>query len=164
MSNLNLSINEHIGHQVEGTAEWRRMKAEQFPDDDRNLKAAEELERLAQEIGELEGSEIHRQIDRLVDQAGDLDDPIDYVRLNEDVSANLRSIGFHGSYENGAALLEWYRAALEELVRERIDDDDSDVPAPDLHKEIENDPAVRAAKQQYEEARVKAYATARKLL
>ena len=29
----NLSINEIVGYQVESTAEWRRQKAEQFPDD-----------------------------------------------------------------------------------------------------------------------------------
>ena len=44
------------------TAEWRRRKAEEFPEDTRNLKAAEELERLAAEIETLEHSEIHQQI------------------------------------------------------------------------------------------------------
>ena len=41
---------------------WRRRKAEEFPEDTRNLKAAEELERLAAEIETLEHSEIHQQI------------------------------------------------------------------------------------------------------
>jgi hypothetical protein len=45
-------LNQMIGFQVEGTAEWRRQKARQFPDDTRNLKAAEELECLAAEIDE----------------------------------------------------------------------------------------------------------------
>jgi len=51
-----------IGYNVQGTAEWRRRKAEEFPEDTRNLKAAEELERLAAEIETLEHSEIHQQI------------------------------------------------------------------------------------------------------
>jgi hypothetical protein len=57
-----LDLNLRIGYQVQSTAEWRREKALQFPDDMRNLRAAEELERLAVEIEALEGSDIHRQI------------------------------------------------------------------------------------------------------
>jgi hypothetical protein len=40
-------LNEKIGYQVQNTAEWRREKAEPFPDDKRNLEAAKELDRLA---------------------------------------------------------------------------------------------------------------------
>ena len=35
-----------IGYQVEATADWRRRQAEYFPHDDRNARAAKELERL----------------------------------------------------------------------------------------------------------------------
>jgi hypothetical protein len=56
-------LNELIGYNVQGTAEWRLRKAEQFPDDTRNIRAAEELERLAREINGLNGSEVERQID-----------------------------------------------------------------------------------------------------
>ena len=38
-----------IGYQVEATADWRRRQAEYFPHDDRNARAAKELERLAVE-------------------------------------------------------------------------------------------------------------------
>ena len=48
MSECGLSINEIIGGNIEGTAEWRRRKAEEFPDDRRNLQAAEELDKLDQ--------------------------------------------------------------------------------------------------------------------
>jgi len=47
-------------------------------------------------------------------------------------------------------LLEWYRDLLQEKL--------------DLDEQIENDPAVKAAKQAYDEARAKAYAEARKKL
>ena len=40
-----------IGGNLEYTADWRRRKAEEFPEDTRNVEAAEELERLAAEIG-----------------------------------------------------------------------------------------------------------------
>jgi hypothetical protein len=161
-----LSINEIVGFHVESTAEWRRQKAQQFPDDSRNLRAADELERLAGEISALEGTEIHRQIDKLFDLAHQAEADSDLCcDLNESVSAELRSIGFHGSYGgSGAAFLEWYRDNLEALLREHINDDDSTVAAPDLKEQIENDPAVKAAKQRYEEARAKAYEKARKLL
>jgi hypothetical protein len=86
-----------------------------------------------------------------------------YERLNEDVSAELRSIGFHGSY-SGLEFLEWYRDNFESLLRDHINNDDSSIEAPDLDEQIEDDPAVKAAKQAYEEARAKAYVEARKRL
>ena len=45
---------EDIGYRAESTANWRRSKAAQFPQDTRNLQAAEELERLARQIEALE--------------------------------------------------------------------------------------------------------------
>jgi hypothetical protein len=158
---FNLGINEIVGFQVESTAEWRRLKAKQFPDDTRNLEAAEQLDRLAAEITSLDGSEIHRQIDQLYDLAYKTDDFSFSESLNESVSEELRSIGFHGTH-TGASFLEWYRRNLEALLREQIDGDDSGIKSPHLDEQIENDPAVRAAKQQYEEARAREYAEARK--
>jgi hypothetical protein len=158
----NLGINEIVGFQVERTAEWRRDKAKQFPDDTRNLKAAEELERLTQEISDLEGSEIHQQIVALNTLASDNDSRV-FEDLNQSVSAELRAVGFHTNY-SGKEFLEWYRGNLEDLLRDHINADDSTIAASDLDEEVENDPAVKAAKQQYEEARAKAYAKARKLL
>ena len=75
-------LNEKIGYQVQGTADWRRQKAEQFPDDERNLEAAEELDRLAAEIDALEDSEIHRQINEAWENIDRLpeDGPSNWVR------------------------------------------------------------------------------------
>jgi hypothetical protein len=158
----NLSIDELIGFQVQSTADWRREKANQFPDDIRNLKAAEELDTLAAEIGSLEGSEIHRQIADLTGRLyGGDDNSMDFVeRLNEDVSAALRSVGFHDSY-NGVEFLQWYRELLEEALYDRLD---YVVAVPNLAEQVENDPAVKAARQAYDEAYAKAYAEARKKL
>ena len=63
-----------IGNDMQGTAEWRRRKAEEFPADTRNLNAAEELERLAAEIEKLEGSEIHQQICDVQERINRIDD------------------------------------------------------------------------------------------
>ena len=111
-------LNELFGDEVRGTAEWRRQKAEQFPDDARNLVAAEELERLAAQINRLEGSEIHAQISEAEDCIIKLCEAnkdalhLDWSDISEAVSAELRSIGFHGTYRDGAKLLEWYRDLL----------------------------------------------------
>ena len=50
-----------IGYQLEATGDWRRRQAEYFPHDDRYARAAKELERLAAEVDQLEGSSVHEQ-------------------------------------------------------------------------------------------------------
>jgi hypothetical protein len=152
-------LNTIIGYQVQGTAEWRRRKAEEFPTDPRNLKAAEELERLADEIGQFEGSAIHQQIRQAIDGLNNLD-----YNWNDGVEAEadeLRSIGFHSGYDTGLQFLEWFRDLLWKRLQDQVD---SAVPTPDLDEQVANDPAVKAAKQAYDEAYAKAYAEARKIL
>lgn len=156
-------LNIMIGYQVESTAEWRRVKAEQFPDDRRNVDAADELEKLAAQIDRIgEAEPIHQQIAKLhetLDAADSCDDAL--LEISESVSEELRSIGFHSGYATGLEFLEWYRDLLQEHLDEILDEA---VPVPDLDEQVENDPAVKAAKQAYEDARVKAYAEARKKL
>jgi hypothetical protein len=153
---------EDIGYQVSETAEWRRLKAAQFPEDTRNLQAAQALDRLARQIEELEKSEIHSQIDEANDSlamACEATDNYDvWADINEDVSGELRSIGFH-SDNDAVHFLEWYR----DLLREKLQDVlDKAVPVPDLHEQVANDPSVKAAKQAYESVYAKALAEARK--
>jgi hypothetical protein len=162
MSECGLSINEIIGFNIEGTAEWRRRKAEEFPDDRRNLEAAEELDRLAEEVEQLDGSDIHQRILKLFDLAEPYYATIG-EHLGEEVSSALRSVGFHGGF-TGAELLEWYHETLERAVREAIDDDSGGIDAPELEAQVADDPAVKAAKRAYDEAHAKAYAEARKRL
>ena len=45
-----VGIEELIVFDVEGTADWRRQKAEEFQNDHRNTDAAEILDRLAVEL------------------------------------------------------------------------------------------------------------------
>jgi len=159
-------LNMEIGYQVGSTAEWRRRKAEEFPDDRRNLVAAEELERLAAEIDRIGESEpIHQQISKLHDSLtsdalGDHGTD-SWIRISEDVSEALRDVGFRSGFETGLELLEWYRDLQQEKLDEALDEA---VPVPDLDEQVEKNPAVKAAKQAYDEARAKAYAEARKRL
>ena len=93
-----------IGYQVEAAADWRRRQAEYFPHDDRNARAAKELERLAVEVDQLEGSSVQEQIrlttDRLKNE--------NWFVMSKSVCAELRSVGFDSTYENGLRFLEWY--------------------------------------------------------
>jgi hypothetical protein len=159
-----------IGYQVESTAEWRREKAEEFPDDGRNLEAAEELDKLVEEIAKLEGSNVHRRIDALIDQTNEKKRDDIWERLHEDVSAKLRSIGFHGRPESGLSFLEWYHDRIAgALEPEEAEAEGDGVPAPNLNAEVEADASVRmarrayeVAKKRYDEARAIALAEARK--
>jgi hypothetical protein len=122
---------EDIGYRAESTANWRRWKAAQFPQDKRNLQAAEELERLARQIEALEGSEVYRQVDdaeeSLVVAAGASGREDVWTDLDETVAAELRSIGFHGHYD-GAQFLKWWRDLLREALQ------GVPVAEPDIHR------------------------------
>lgn len=74
------------------TAEWRRRKAEEHPNDSRNMEAALLLERLAPEIAALNGSEIHSRLEGRYDA--------------EIVSTALRKVGFQLQPNTGLELLE----------------------------------------------------------
>jgi hypothetical protein len=64
--------------------------------------------------------------------------------------------------KRATSLLEWYCEEFEGLLREHINNVDDDIPS--LAEQVENDPAVKAAKRAYDEAYAKAYAEARKRL
>jgi archaellum component FlaC len=157
----------YIIERMENTAEWRRGKAKEFPDDSRNLEAADELERLAKEIRELDDdkSDVCRHLEALEKKNGDDADVTHH--LLEWEAEELRAIGFRTAYGNGAEFLEAYCETFEEELQKRkeyINGDDDGVPSPSLDEQVENDETVKAAKRAYEEARAKAYAEARKRL
>jgi hypothetical protein len=91
-----------IGYQLEATADWRRRQAEYLPNDHHNARAAKELERLAAEVDQLEGSSVHEEIrlaaDRLKNE--------DWFAISKSVYAELRSVGFDSTYESGLRFLE----------------------------------------------------------
>src|SRR3954470_12061564 len=58
---------------LECTSDWRRKKAELYPDDNRNLSAAEKLSELASQVRQLKGSPLHLEFNnfhrQLLDEA-----------------------------------------------------------------------------------------------
>jgi hypothetical protein len=141
----NLTLDELIGYQVRQTAEWRRAKAEEFPDDGRNLEAAPALDRLAEELEELEGSPLHQRLDELTQ----LSHPDGGDEFTNSLSSELRSIGFGQTAPSGRAFVEWCCKELEDIIRRHRD------------AAIEDDPAVVAARQALDEARTYARAKLR---
>jgi hypothetical protein len=73
---------------LEFSAEWRRGKAHQYPEDTRNVEAAELLDRLAVEVRALTGSEIHRQLSATAEKCDD------FCSFVESWSEYKRRIGF----------------------------------------------------------------------
>jgi hypothetical protein len=88
--------------ELECSAEWRRQKAQEYPEDaQRNLEAAELLDKLAVEIRALQGSDVHRNFSAAVVKR-----ETDYT-FHEAQSDYRRLIGFH----------EWPDNAEEYLIR-----------------------------------------------
>lgn len=87
----------------EATAEWRRRKQEQYPDDQRNGRAADILDSLEKEISALEGGVLHKRIEELwFTKQG----------FSDVVGEELRSVGFYWS-PNAPKLLESIIGVLE---------------------------------------------------
>jgi hypothetical protein len=84
-----------------GTAYWRRRKALEHPDDMRNLRAVEELEELAVELKDLEGSELHLQLDEMLAES-DEDQLMTRMEIINDL---LRRVGFSLSFSSGRRML-----------------------------------------------------------
>jgi hypothetical protein len=135
-----MNINDEIlGYRVQGTADWRRRKAKEFPNDHRNEEAAAALDRLAKQIEKLDG-DVHRRIEALIERAADPDSFFIYERLDEMLSAELRAVGFY-SQPSGVEFLEWYYEEFKELLEDHVNDADDGVAA-DLVAQVENDEAV----------------------
>ena len=63
---------EHMALNLSSSADWRRRKADEFPDDaERNLKAAKYLDMVADSMPSMEGSELHRRISNVFFSAED---------------------------------------------------------------------------------------------
>jgi hypothetical protein len=84
---------------VEGTAAWRWLKAEQDPNDPRNARAAKLLERLAPEIAALNGSPYHVRIETFAECEA----------ASFEISSILKAVGF-----------QFYPVTGEELIKEII--------------------------------------------
>jgi hypothetical protein len=82
-----------IANDLEYGAEWRHQKSVESPHDaDRNLAAAETLERIAAEFRKLEGSQYHWRVQALFDGYGER-----FVEvLNSITGPRLHSESNHG--------------------------------------------------------------------
>jgi hypothetical protein len=157
----------NIIESLESKSEWRHEVSTRFPDDERNEEAAEDLQQFADEIRALakSGAEICRQVEDLENELEHGPTEGAVYELWREFDEELTGAGFRGGFSSGASLLEWYYEKLQEIRQQQIDeenDNDDGVAAPGLMKQIEDDPAVKAAKLAYDEARAKAYAEARR--
>lgn len=98
---LDLSLDELVN--CSGTADWRRRKYEQYPEDVRNLRASELLSALSSDLSTLNNSEAHKRLAMLYYRKADASDII---------SEHLRSVGFHNS-PSAVELLEGISDSLE---------------------------------------------------
>jgi hypothetical protein len=104
-----LSMNELIIYEVEGTGEWRRQKAEEYPEDSRNLQAARLLDQLASDLDRLEGSMLHHEALEIVSLKAE--------EFSIILSGTTRAVGFSFFPRNGAELLN----SILEHLRNRSD-------------------------------------------
>ena len=80
------------------TAAWRRAKAQEYPDDARNLVAAEKLIALEKQAAALRGSDIHRRIETAlitpIVPTESFDESDLMQKQDEVISDHLRYVGF----------------------------------------------------------------------
>ena len=113
---------------LDDTAGWRRRKAEEYPEDDRNERAAEALAKLAAEVRKLAGTPLGQQF-------ADLQEKVYAAewrgsdRLIEDEDRHRSRVGFDSFPDTGEeyvrARMEIYTEALRE-AEEEADEDDED--------------------------------------
>lgn len=101
----NLSLIESTALEFGNKADWRRGKARQYPDDERNLDAAELLDRLAGEILALAGTAAAEALEQAYGAAfaeQDDDRAIELMRLWAEYRAG---IGFRLFPDSGEVVL-----------------------------------------------------------
>jgi hypothetical protein len=97
---------EDLKTKFEMQAEWRREKAEEYPNDKRNQKAAEIFDRLLPTVHDIAPNVIHSYRDFC--NGRDPNDPLPAIEIEQE---HLRNVGFHTEPQNA-----------EEFLRELIDD------------------------------------------
>jgi hypothetical protein len=94
-----IDIGRLIADDLEYGAEWRHLKSIEFPHDaNRNLAAAETLERIAAEFRKLEGSQYHWRLQALSDRYGE--------RFVEALNSMIAAVGFRSSAETAEEFLD----------------------------------------------------------
>jgi HAMP domain-containing protein len=95
----NLEVRGWLRQATKNTADWRRRTAEQYPDDNRNIEAAEELERLAGTVDDIPEALLRQYAEGSENESASFS-------LSEIESECLRRIGFSDSWASAAKLVE----------------------------------------------------------
>lgn len=93
---------------LEFTADWREEKAKEYPEDRRNVQAANQLKSLAKSVGEIADEQLWERLDQVYAE-GD-------IKVSEAQSQFFREIGFYSEYSNGHEFLEALVSELEAQV------------------------------------------------
>ena len=94
-----IDIGALIANDLEYGAEWRYQRSVESPNNaDRNLAAAETLERIAAEVRKLEGSQYHWRLQALSDRYGE--------RFVEVLNSMIAAVGFRLVTETAEEFLD----------------------------------------------------------
>jgi hypothetical protein len=154
-------VSDHLAllvQQVESSAEWRASKAEQYPNDRRNIKSSQSLTRLAEKLNALPLDDEHvTAYEEMMDRAVELENPL------YDISqAHSRYIGRYGFdyLQDGNPVVfldelteecQGFVSAEEEQIAE-AESEERYVAAKEAADEAAKEAAHEAAKEAAEEA------------
>jgi hypothetical protein len=148
---------ETVVDQIASTADWRRRKAEQFPEDARNLRSAEALDTLSAAMKRLPDE--HPAFERLGDLWQTLGDQPDDSRL-------FSRYGFDGPEDADAErflnllIEEAVGRAADHAEEEETDEEAKEAAAKEAAKEAAEEAAKEAAEEAAKEAAEEAAAEA----
>src|SRR5215469_14753456 len=162
---------EHVIDRVESSAYWRDQKAEQYPDDNRNVRSSRALEKLAENLRALSADDEHATayeavMERLAELADNDADKL--YDLSEHESHYIGRYGFDYPQDGNpsdflSALTEHCRelvAEAEESIAEEVRERTYEVAketAGEAIRKAAHEAAVEAAKEAAEKAAQKAY-------
>jgi hypothetical protein len=160
---------------VESSADWRAEKAEQYPDDNRNMRSSRALAKLAERLRTLPDNDDNVvAYEAIMGRLADLDD--DLTRVTEHESHYIGRYGFDYPQDGDPASFlsdlieqyhEWVNEAEERIAEEERErayeeaketaDEAAKEAAHEAAKEAAEEAAKEAAEQAYKEAYDEAY-------
>jgi hypothetical protein len=115
MSTSSPTTQSLLADYFEGQAQWRELKAEEYPEDDRNLRSAAALRELATFVLSLKPGDYRvNRMEILLGDAGDVMTP------GAAASEAAGQVGFHRETSPEQALIDFLRAALADFSPETL--------------------------------------------
>ncbi len=115
---------EQLGYQVEGKAEWRDRKAEEYPNDERNAQCAKALWRLVEALAALpDDHELYQQFDRLIERIDS--DVLTGIAQDGEEDNLISRYGFDDPGEDGSDPERFLRELMEIYTKAVMDSTDS---------------------------------------